>query len=226
MSKTNKELQNDERLEKLQGSLQDDGMQEGIVNIHSGKPGYDPENGKYRILGAVSPNPVSVRKNAGTNIAKACGYHIEEIETGRTFKTTIKEGYKIASEFGMRNAYITHRDRKKKDKEGNVIKNWASIYLQPFPAIQESFTQDARLVNVYALDENGKIEYPLELKLTEEECTVDFWMLIKELYEKKKGKRGGGLNKKKITEEKHKEQVMKLKAEISGMDVRNPFDYE
>lgn len=224
MSKEEKRNRDEEKLAQLGDSLKEEGVDRGIVNKHSGKPGLDMEEGKYRVLGAVSPNPIATRKGPETNIAKACGYHIEEIATGRKLKMTKKEGVNLAAMFGMRNAYIIYRQRPQKDKEGNVIKNNVSIYLQPFPAQQESFTKDDRLVSVYRLDENGKIEHPLELMIKEEDCTKDFWVYIKEMYEKKKKKQGRE-NRKQEAEAKRRQRILKLEAEIGNADIKNPFDF-
>src|SRR5699024_190187 len=144
-----------------------------------------------------------------TNIAKACGYHIEEIATGKKLKMTKKEGVNLAAQFGMRNAYIIYRQREEKDKDGVVIKTWASIYVQPLPARKESITQDDRLVNVYRLDENGKVAKPLELMIKEEDCRKDFWVYIDKLYQtkKKKSKRD---NREQEAEEERRERSMKL----------------
>lgn len=224
MSNTDKQVKDNERFEQLGESLKEDGMDDGVVNIHNGKPGLDKDNGQYRVLGAVSPNPIATRKGPQTNIAKACGYHIEEVATGKRLKTTKKEGVNIAAKYGMRNAYIIYRHREQKDSNGEVIKSWASIYLQPYPAQKESFTKDDRLVNVYRLDENGKIADPLELMIKEEDCTEDFWFYIKEMYEKKKTKRNKK-NRKQEAENERKNRILRLEAEIEGMQIQNPFDY-
>jgi len=224
LSIKDKKQRDNERFGALEGSLKEDGVDTNIVNIHEGKPGLDVENGKYRVLGTITAGSISTRKGPGTNIAESCGYHVEEIASGRRLMMTKKEGVNIAAIYGMKNAYINYRPHTKKDKDGNVIKSWASIYLQPHPARKESFTQDDRLVSVYKLDENSKIEYPVQLMIKEEQCTTDFWIIVKEMYEKKK-KQSRKANRQRAEEEKRRQRILKLDAEISSMDIQNPFDY-
>src|SRR5699024_4288716 len=145
----------------------------------------DVKEGQYRVLGVVSDSPIYSRNGKGNNITQSCGYHVEEIATGRRIIMTKKEGVHLTAKNGMRNAYITSRKRVATDENGEVIKEWLVMYLQPYPARAESFTQDNRLVSVYRLDEDGKISTPIELLIKEEECTPEFWLMIQERYKKK-----------------------------------------
>lgn len=219
-----KEHINEDHKKKLEGL--DETLTEGIEDFegvykYEGKPGLDIKQGKYKILGTVSAGNIYIRKGPGTNIApESCGYHVEEIETGKRMYMTKHEGVMLAYEYGMVNAYIIYSTKKRKDSEGNVIKIDKSIYLQPFPAKKQSFTTDDRLVSVFELDENGKVKEPVNLLIDLEMCTVDLNILLQKLHERRSkntGKRQRGVG------DKRKRRVLELEAEISKSIIVNPF---
>ncbi|MBT3123236.1 MULTISPECIES: hypothetical protein [Bacillus] len=197
-----------------------------IVNKVEGKPGLDLEEGRYKVVGAVTVSPLFTRKSAGTTIAPAKGYKILDIETGKTLLVSKEEGVRLSAEGGTRNAYIVTRKREKKDKEtGEVIKTEEAIYLQPYPARSEAFTQDDRLVTAFKLDENGRHKKPLELTITEEECSENLWRIIKEEYDKKL--RGSRTKKsKRGSQQDHTQMMSDLKKALmkSSAVAVNPFN--
>lgn len=216
----------EEKLEGLGNTLdrESNGKQVQIVNKYPGKPGLDIKEGKYRVAGTISASPLFQRKGAGTNIAYSCGYAIEELSTGKVMYVTKEQGVHIASQHGMQNAYIQYKVGQKKDKEGKVIKEKTSIYLQPFPPQKESFTQDDRLVSVFKLDDEGKIEQPYELAITDEsKCTPEFWIFIQEL-NKQKQKRNKKRKRNRGSEDKHRQRILGIEAELSKTEIRNPFE--
>src|SRR5690625_3808926 len=215
-----------QRLKGLQSTLNKDAEDEfSIVNKYPGKPGMDIENGRYRVAGTVSASSILTRKGPKTNITLSTGYCIEEIDTGKKLLVTKEEGVQIASQYGLRNGYIVYRRREMKDKQGNAIKEDKSIYLQPFPAKKESFTQDDRLINVFHMDGDGRIKHPVELAIKKEDCTPSFWIHVTQLYEKKQR---SNLNKKRErgVEEKQRQRMIELEAEIGRKVIKNPFDDE
>lgn len=187
-------------------------------------PGLDVEGGRFRVAGTISASPIFRRKGPNTNIAKSSGYAVEEIETGKVKYMTKMEGVALAARYGMQNAYIIRHARKKKDSEGEVIKTNESIYLQPYPAREESFTQDGRLISVFELDEDNKIKYPLNLMITEEQCTKDFWLLIQKLYEQRKSRRQRSKKRERNLAEKRRKRILEIEAEISKIDIEYPFE--
>lgn len=204
-------------------NLGNQGMQEdeSIVNKHPGKPGLDDENGKYRILGGVTIQQVFRRKGAGTNIAPAVGYKVEEIDTGRVMLVEKNQGIKLCAEFGMRNAYVVYRSKTKKAESGEVLKTTPTVYLQPYPARTESFTQDDRLVTVFKMNAEGGMVKPLELMVKEEDCTPELWRIIQKALEK-----GNKRTKKSLrgSEDEHRKIIENLRNVLDKTDhVKNPF---
>lgn len=195
---------------------------ENIVDKYPGKPGLDDKNGLYRILGSVTTNQVFRRKNAGTNIAPAVGYHVEEIATGRRMLVEKSQGVQLCAQFGMVNAYVVYRTKTKKSKDGEVLKTIPSVYLQPYPARSEAFTQDDKLVTVFKMNAEGGQIKPLELVVEEEQCTPELWRIIMKEYEKgnrkpKRSRRG--------SEDEHRKMIANLKTALRKSDhIKNPFD--
>ncbi|PER55665.1 hypothetical protein CN495_07890 [Bacillus thuringiensis] len=143
---------------------------------------------------------------------------------GRSILVTKEEGVHLAARYGVRNAYIVQRDRKKKDKEtGEVIAIERVTYLMPHPAREEAFTQDDRLVNVYKYNENGRFVKPLEVIVKEESCTRALWRLIEDDYARRrkntKKKKGG-----KSQQQDHSRNINMLKQTLAkGEFISNPF---
>lgn len=191
---------------------------------HPNLPGLDIKGGEYRVKGAISANPIFRRKGPNTNISQSCGYAIEEIATGKVMYVTKREGVTLAARHGMANGYIIKRKRETKDSLGQVIKTDETVYLQPYPAREESFTQDGRLISVFELDEDNKIKYPLNMLIEEDQCTKDFWLLIQEIYKKRKNRRRRSRKIEKGQAESRRRRVMEIEAEISKVDIKNPFD--
>lgn len=191
---------------------------------HPNLPGLDIKEGQYRVKGAISANPIFRRKGPNTNISQSCGYAIEEVATGKVMYTTKREGVTLAARHGMQNGYIIKRKKERTDSLGKVIKTDETVYLQPYPARAESFTQDGRLISVFELDEDNKIKYPLNLMLKEEQCTKDFWLLVQEKYSKRKNRRRRSRKIEKGLAETRRKRVMAIEAEISKVDIKNPFD--
>lgn len=190
-------------------------------------PGLDYENGKFRIAGTLSASPIFRRKGPNTNIAKSCGYAVEELATGRIMYMTKMEGVALAARHKMVNAYIIKHVRNKKDKNGETIKTSETIYLQPYPAREESFTQDGRLISVFKLDQNNKLEHPLELMIEEDMCTKDFWLLIQKTYKQKKNRnqrRSKSKKRERNIAEKRRKRILEIEAEISKVSIDNPFE--
>lgn len=191
---------------------------------HPNLPGLDIREGEYRVRGTISASPIFRRKGPNTNIAKSCGYSIEEIATGKVLYMTKREGVTLAARHGMRNGYIIQNTKETTDSNGEVIKKDETVYLQPYPAREESFTQDGRLISVFRLDENNKIDYPLELMIEEEMCTKDFWLLVQQLYENKKNRRRRTRSRERGLDEERKKRILEIEAEITKVDIKNPFE--
>lgn len=164
-----------------------------IVDLHLKKPGLDIENGKYKILGAVTDKniykrpkktdkPIETTKVKG-NIVPSIGYKVLEVATGKTKLITKKQGIELCRLYGMTNAYITCKNFEKKDENGQVIKSNPLVYLQPYPAQTEAFTQDNRIVSIFELDANCKYVVPIKLQVTEEEATPEMWEIIQISYQ-------------------------------------------
>lgn len=193
-----------------------------IIAKYPSKPGFDDADGKYRVLGAVTVKHVFRRKKVGTNITPTIGYHIEEIETGRRLMVEKSQGVRICAESGMRNAYIVYRSKTRKGANGEVLKTTPTVYLHPNPARTESFTQDDRIVTVFKMNSEGVIIKPMELTVTEEQCTPELWRLIMKEYNvgnrrAKRSRRG--------EEERHRQLLENLKSELKKQDhITNPFN--
>lgn len=213
------------RLKGLHSSLKNESSdgEISIVNKYQGKPGLDIEEGRYRVAGTVTASSIFTRKGPKTNIALSCGYCIEEIDTGKRLLMTKEEGVQIASQYGLRNGYIVYRKQVKKDKEGRPIKEEKTIYLQPYPAKKESFTQDDRLITMFSMDEDGRIKHPVELQIKQEDCTPAFWIYVKQIYEKKR-KTSKNKKRERGVEEKQRQKILELEAEIGKHIISNPFD--
>lgn len=220
--KMKKEREHLERLKGLRSSLEHTQGESSVINRYPGKPGLDVENGKYRVAGTVSASSIFTRKGPQTNIAYSTGYCIEEIATGKKKLVTKEEGVHIAAQEGLRNGYIIYKSKDKKDEQNRVIKKDTTIYLQPYPAKTESFTQDDRLISVFKLDEEGRVQQPVELLIKKEDCTPSFWIHVNQLYETKK-KRSLAKKRERGIEEKHRKLVMELEAEIGKKVIKNPF---
>lgn len=196
--------------------------EEHIINKNPGKPGLDETEGKYRILGAITVKQVFKRKGSGTNIAPAVGYLVEEVETGRRIMLEKSQGVQLCAHYGMQNAYIVYQMKTNKSQDGEVLKQTPSVYLQPFPAIKEAFTQDDRLVMAFKMSPDGSLLKPLELTIKEEQCTPELWRIIQKEYDKvekrkKRSRRG--------TEDEHRKLMENLKSALNtNAHVRNPFE--
>lgn len=160
--------------------------------------GLDVDNGKYRVTGIVTSKKIFKRrankKGIRTNIAPhPIGYRLEDIETGNVKLVEKSEGVIAVGKYGAVNSYVMIKDNSIKDEDGEVIQEKINSYLQPYPAHKEAFTQDDRIVNIFKYDENGNIDLdPLELMVTEEQCTDRLWNIIlseKERYEERRSKR-------------------------------------
>lgn len=227
MSKEIQDLETNTNIKEdiREGSVEDFDVENKALLVHRDLPGLDIKNGKYRVRGTISASPVFRRKGPNTNIAKSCGYAIEDVETGNVLYVTKREGVTLAARYGMQNGYIIKHTREKKDSiTGDVIKRNETIYLQPYPAREESFTQDGRLISVFKLDENNKIKYPLELMIKEEQCSKDFWLLVQQIYEKKKNRTRRNKKRERGLVEKRRKRILEIEAEISKVNIKNPFE--
>lgn len=148
-----------------------------VLDIIKGKPGLDLEKGKYRVDGGLIIDKVQYRATTGRNIVKTVGLvltrinHLEDgsIEDLDTLYVTKEEALDLISQHGSVNSYIKTTVNKKRE---------ASHYLQPYPAISESFTQDDRLVHVYEVDEEGSKVRPHKLMIDEQSCSFMMWELL------------------------------------------------
>lgn len=190
--------------------------------------GLDVKEGKYRVQGIISARPIYLRKGKGkgpgTSLTKSSGYAIEEIETGRVKYVTKLEGVTIAARHGLRNGYIIQRKKNKKDSAGEIIKTEITTYLQPYPAVAESYTQDGRLIGIFEYDEDNRIKYPLNLLIEEEKCTRDMWMLIQKEYQKIKKRSGKKQKNTRGMGDELRKRTLEIEAEISKLDIPDPFD--
>lgn len=205
-----------------------------IKDIFPKKPGLDLKNAKYRIVGAVTDSSIYKRKTKNDNkidtstkgnLVATIGYKVKELKTGKTKLVTKKQGIGLCRLFGMENAYITCKNYKRKDSEGNVILKVPSSYLQPYPSSGEAFTQDDRIVSIYKLDADCKFIIPIELKVKEEEATEEMWELIQALYNAKskqrhKTKRLSGNKNSQINYE-HMILMNNLRAELKREELEN-----
>lgn len=188
---------------------------DGLITSVPGKPGFDPDFGKYEVLGVVTLGQIHVRKGAGTNIAPASGYHILELETGREMLIEKQEGIKLALEHGMRNAYVRRQSKTRKTKDGEVIQRKVVIYLNPHVR-SEAFTRDGRIVTAFKLTSDGKIKRPYEINVKREQCSDKMWEVIMEKYN----------NEPKVKKKKKKdEEVLEdIKSQFESQTITNPFN--
>lgn len=188
-------------------------------------PFYDSEEGKYSIDGGVIVDNVLFRTGTKRNVVSTIGLKVtryEEVEGEyipvESLNVTKEEVMALAIEYGLRNAYI--RTTVKKDKKTGEKR--LVHYPYPYPTHTESFTQDDRLVFVYEVDEDGKKVRPLNVVLTEEECSMSLWAIIKADYDRKEG-----VNKRKRGR-KQEEELKKVKRirndlRVGRYNITNPY---
>lgn len=157
---------------------------EDVVNKHIGKVGLDTESGRFRVKGILTTGKIFKRKHVGTNIVVSAGYVIEDLATGDTLCVSKEQGLKLCSTYGMKNAFISYREKESRNTEGECMQKKTSMYLQPFPQKTESFSQDDRVRTAFKLDEEGSLIRPFILNITEAECTEEMWRIIATQYKK------------------------------------------
>ena len=157
---------------------------DNIVDKHIGKPGLDQDSGRFRVAGTLTLGKVFKRKNIGTNLALSSGYLIEDCESGDKLFVEKQQGVKLCATYGMKNAFIYFRSKKRTDDAGELMQSNQSTYLQPFPQSTESFTQDDRIVTAFELDEEGYLIRPFQLNVTKEQCTEELWRIVEVAYAK------------------------------------------
>lgn len=226
----------------------------GLVNIVPGKPGLDPKNGRYRILGGVTFGPIFTRPTSsdkkksaiGSPFAKLAGFKVAEYEVdkdGNVLRNdkdepivkkveiiTKQEAVYYASLYGMQNAHIDSREREVKDDVTHeVIKKYSSVYLYPYPRRSESFFKEDRAITAYEVDAKGKIANPIKLLINEDECSYKFWRALQHDYESKQER----FSKRK-NQVKYKEKMSKLIEAIKqnnagledGIVIPKPEDFD
>lgn len=155
-----------------------------IVDLYLKKPGLDLAEGKYKIIGILTAKHIYKRhgkdetKQIKGNIAPSIGYKVLDIATGKTRLITKKQGIELCRLYGMTNAYIIGKNFEKKNNAGNILQRKPIVYLQPYPANTESFTQDDRIIPIFELDSDGKFKNPITLQVTEEESSKEMWEII------------------------------------------------
>lgn len=173
----------------------------------------------HRTTAKKSKKPRKSKKKQntmGNPLAKTAGYKVAEYEVdtkGNLLRNkdnelivkqvkivTKEEGLNIAKNFGFQNAYIETRFNDKKLPTGDIVKTVKSVYLFPYPKMQESFFQEGRAVVAYELNSQGRVAIPVKLLLKEEECSVKFWRLLQKDYEKKLSKKSSNKEQKKDRE--------------------------
>lgn len=182
------------------------------------KEGLDVESGMFKVTGIISASKVFKRsankKGEKTNIVPhPIGYRLENTKTGKSMLVEKSEGVGFVGNHGAINAYIVGKDNSEYDKEtGELIKESYNLYLQPFPAVDEAFTKDERIVNVFKYDNVGNIQLnPLEVVIKEEDCSERLWNIVMKEYDNKRSKKSHNTahNKNKSKEDLHEISALK-----------------
>lgn len=195
------------------------------------KEGLDVENGMYKVTGIISASKVFKRsankKGEKTNIVPhPIGYRLENVNTGKHMLVEKSEGVGIIGNHHAVNAYIVGKDNSEYDKEtGELIRENFNLYLQPFPAVEEAFTKDDRIVNVFKYDEVGNIQLdPLEIVINKDDCSERLWNIVMKEYESKKGKKSHSKAQKKNKYKEDLHTIKELKLAYERLKKENSFN--
>lgn len=210
-----------------------------IVSVIPKKPGLDDINGKYVVDGGVALGKVSTRNNKQTKIGEIVGYKVSRLKVDpegnviyngdepivvETKLVTKTEGLHLVQFMGARNAYIRTREKKKRAKDGTVLKTEMIAHLQPSPPKTQAFLQDGRLVLIYKVDSYGNRLTPVELTVEEDECSINLWKVI---YADFQGKRKRQKTRKNVTDIKREQEEnlknLRKSLILQNRSVINPF---
>lgn len=214
-----------------------------VVSNIPQKPGLNDINGKYIISGGVTLGKITTRKTTKSKVGEIVGYRVDRLECDddgnviynskneptvvETKLVTKQEGLHLVQIMGAQNAYIRVVERKKHAQDGSVIQTKTTAHLQPYPPKSQAFLQDGRVVSAYKVDEYGDRVVPVDLSVTEDDCSLNLWKMIHADYI---GKRKRQKTRKSATDVK-REQEEKLRQLRKSLVLQkrsfvNPFSNE